>query len=404
MFKKALKKTEGIIDIARKSIHVSRKLIDDVKSIIDIYVKKHNLIISNISYLDGLGTSHPPYIIYGGDIFMHANNLSNEISKLNIYTVLYTNMKNKDYTITVEGNGMAQLFNVWPNVLKSILPLTIKGIQVYPPELELINIYHQLYLPNFVCEWDNLACSEQVIVKKLKSRRKILGGKEGKKRKKMLFDNKVLLEWLKRRDDCVLVGINAIDILLKKTPSCNISQVITDAPHKIVDGVKRLLSNNLEYDIRVKKYNIHMYLEPRLIKTVISITFKDGKLIHILDIFNSATYELVPYSTIKDINIGFKYVIKMHILVDMWFLRILNTSNILNNSSLRISIDRLFKYFDLIDGIDETIYVTEEHIGRHEDIVIYKKKIGTQNSQQPYIPEYCRYRNGSYRIIHRSSG
>ena len=63
-----------------------------------------------------------------------------------IYVFMYTNEKNRDFTITVDGNRTAQLFNTYKPLINAIKPVKIGSINMYPPELELIEIQSGSYL------------------------------------------------------------------------------------------------------------------------------------------------------------------------------------------------------------------------------------------------------------------
>jgi hypothetical protein len=133
-------------------------------------------------------------------------------------------------------------------------------------------------------------------------------------------------------------------------------------------------------------------------KTVVSVTI-NNKTIHLMDIFNSAQYELIPYTTYDNINIGFPNVIRMFMLIDMWFLRILYSMSLINDNTLKYSINNIFKNLEKVEDIDDTKFSRELYLGIYVDLMRYKKKISVDNVFYPYNPEQHRYQKGNYRVI-----
>lgn len=409
MFNQFLKKADALIAEAKKSKHVIQEHFFPIYKTIEDYVRQHNLIVSNVETLIKQDkTVFSEYIIYGDHIFRHANNLCNELAKINIYTLMYTNVKNEDFSITVDGSRLIQLFNIQNKFKPTIIPVKINNMNIYPPEFELIEIYHKLYLPNYAEEWEKIKSWEIEIRKQMYERKKILGGyqkhQKHQKQKSTRIDNSVILNWLKGRRDYVLIGINAVNILLGDDRHYQKIQIITSSSiEKITSEFSNLIFQFFGYKTHHKTHSAHLSTEPRLQKTVVSVTIPDPrhgkKTIHLLDIFNSATYELVPYTTYEDLDIGYKNVLRMFFLIDFWFLRTLHALNFINDSSLKKSANIVFDYLEKIDEIKDDKYSREVYLGVYINLMRYKQKQGTQNVFWPYYPEQHRYIKGDYRKV-----
>ena len=336
------------------------------------------------------------YIIYGQCIFKHANDIANLIAEKTIYVLMFTNKKNEDFTIFVNGSPIIQLYNVYEKIRNAISPVKINGISVYPPEFELIDIYRKLYLPNYADKWDLYDDLKVKLEHQLFQRRSIIGGKH----KTTTFNVQKLLNWLKTRYDYVLIGLNAVNILTKRDKFLGKVQIITRSVEKIVQDVDIFIKQYIGFSPTFKVHNANISTEPRIEKTVVTVTLKinnKSKKIHILDIFNNAEYELIPYAIINNWNIGYPNVIKMFLLLDLWFLRILKALGKIQNLSSVTS--QIFTSIKEIDNIDKTIYTDESYLGTNYELQRYKKIQGTNNEFFPYNPTQHKYIKGEYRTV-----
>jgi hypothetical protein len=412
MFGHYLETFDDVICEAKKSKHVVREEYFPIYAAVEDYVKKNNLILSNVETLiEQKKNICRTYIIYGDNIFKHANNITNTIAKITIYVLMYTNVKNEDFSITMNGSMFIQLYNIQNKMRHVISPVEIKGLLMYPPEFELIDIYHKLYSPNHADKWDQLVLFEKEVRAQMYNRKKIIGGYYNKKKhqdsqntKGKQMDNKIILDWLKGRCDYVLVGVNAVNILNGLKMYCQKVQVITDTHiEKFVKELGNLIFQYTGYHISHKQHNANIYVEPRLQKTIVSVTIPNGKLgpktIHILDIFNSAHYELVPYTTYDKLNIGYPNVLRMFILIDVWFIRILFALKLINQQILKQSINTVFDNLENVENVSVDKFSSETYLGKFSDLVLYKKKNSSHNVFYPYNPEQYRYQKGNYRTI-----
>lgn len=357
-----------VIEIAKQSEHINAKEFIPIYDIIDSYIKKNNLIISDPRMLiDKKKASNTTYTIYGINIFHHANNLANIISEINIHVQLYTVQKNEEFNLSILGNNIIQFHNV-----RNIEPIIIDGYNVYPPHLDLITLYHKLYNPKYVCDWEDLAKTANAL-KHMIPKIPIPQYKN--------IDNKIILNWLKSRNDYILIGINAINIL--NNDSHRKVQIITSTPiENIVSSFSKLIFQSRGLHIIHKTKPAPPVSDPRLTVTTISICVKAGGKTYndyILDIFNAAQYELVPYVVYNDLMIGTSNVLQSFLLIEAYM----------------YSDKRLISY------IHKTPITanTELYLGVYDDVQRYNKKKSIASSYYPYKPEQHRFQHGNYRKI-----
>jgi hypothetical protein len=436
MFKSFLEQSiDSVVLKARTSEHVVQQKYIDIYKIIEDHVKEHKLIVSNVeTLLNKNKTNSSSYIIYGTNIFKHANAICNAIAVVNIYVSLSTNVKNEDFEIFVDGAPMIQLWNVQPKLITTISPILINDMLLYPPEFELMSIYHKLYVPNYASEWSKLKELSLIIYDQFKDRQLIIGGKHKKQKFKNSsnfknsssfknssnfkakenyskaqsgISNIIILNWLKGRKDYMLVGKNAINILNNTYTEHRqdskyeqkIQIIVSSNINNFITEFKNLIKQLTGYDPYSKTYNLNLLIEPRLEKVLVSVVI-NTRTIHLLEIFNAAAYELVPYSIYKDFNIAYKNVIRMYQLIDLWFFRLLAAMNLIKSSYLKTLVENIFKTFDSIDDIPDDIYELELFMGINVELKRFKQKNKISSGIYPYYPENYRYNHGGkYREI-----
>lgn len=409
MFTHFLKDVDDVILRARGSEHVFSENMTPIYNVIENFVKDNSLVLSNVETL--INKKKGPFssfTIYGDNIFRHANNLANIIATVNIYVLMYTNVKNEDFSISVDGSRLVRLFNVKHKLMKSINAVMIDGIQFYPPELELIDVCHKLYLPTHAKDWDTLNTWKTAMIDQVYNRRDLLvsGGKNThrkKVKKKLALDNSIVFNWLMGRDDYVLIGQNALYKMRgDRTYHQKVQIIIGGNTDKVLSEFSNLIFQT--YGIRpYTKTTTGIFIsEPRLSRTTASVIVRvngEKKKIHLLDVFNSAAYELVPYTTHGNLHVGLKNVLVMHFLLELRLLRVLFCLDFVKKGFLLRSSADIYENIKHIEKLNVHAYAMESYLGTHVDLIRYTQKRGTQNIFYPYSPEHHRYTRGEYRKI-----
>ena len=394
MFTQYIKNIDALYEEAKKSKHVIYKDFFPIYNIIEKYVKKHKLIVINKEILIGekkKGLSS--YILYGTNIFKHANDMANKLAQHTISVRLYTNIKNEDFTIVVNNSRMLQFYNIHKQVCSIINPVEVSGFLMYPPEFELIDVYHTLYNPNKARDWEKFHQLEIKIYEQLKKRKKILGGGEKK------IYPKTVINWLRNKKNCILIDINAIKIIENKEDYKNQFQVIAD--DVFVQEFTSFIFQFTGRETNIKKYSRIIQTDGMLEKKSIYIKFPKGNL-KIMDVWNSTKYELVPYRTIKNIRIAADNVILRFLFLKIWNIRSLKYLKILNKKTFDDILEITLTYIDQIRGNrnPKKMDVSKlSYMGVFIDPIISKQKKALSNDFYPYIPAQYKLKNNFFRSI-----
>jgi len=336
------------------------------------YVVSHNLVVRDVEsfLLDTDIKTSKQLTILGYDIFIHANNISNIIAGFNIFVSLFTNVKNKDFTIMLDRYPYINLYNMQINIIDKS-----KTLIYYPAELELIQTYKTLYSPLNFGEWE--AC--KVYCKELES---LLSNKSSQKKitSKSEKAANIIME-LTKDQNAVIIGSFAAFKKLNIECSMPLHVITTDL--FISDALAELRTHFS--NIETKTYDISLYVMPelRLVKTNV---IANGE--NIVSFFNNITFELIPFEVIDGYKIADVNVTLCHLMIDYYTYK---------KNNMEEHAAACFGYFEQLRNTP-SIQVPQ-YLGIYSDLNIYRRKKGTYNEYGAYTPEDVRYNTGTYREI-----
>jgi hypothetical protein len=411
-------------DQAISTIKKDRDQYSAVWETIDKYCKDHKLIISNVYALlkttNGLSALfYKTYKIYTSNPFRHANALANEIHKHMLddekrqYTKLRTVLEHEEFIIDYDCRVVVYIYKLQKHKsvepIDIIKPVNIANIYYMPSEIELIDIYHQLYKMN---ELEQNTQYEELLFNQVSKRKEsgILGSgcKELKKQYLEAVKVDLCLNWIMSTEKKqILIGAWAHDwIILGKDKLCsNVEkiQIISDMSHtEVLTSLNKYMKlSNIRLTVTMREQELHIPKDFRTSRYTYYVNVDTERGIvekPFLDLFNCAEFEVVPYYIIDNMNIGYKYVILRFLFIDLWIIRVIKTLGLLTSDVLNkklIYIWKLIEYFRQLDTFSEWNF-----IGTHIDAVIYKK-INTVNEKlyHPYYPEIYKKIHNSYREI-----
>jgi hypothetical protein len=305
-------------------------------------------------------------------------------------------------------------------------PINNNGIMLFPPEIELMDIYHKLYLPNYYDEWSNLFKYESELWKLVKSSQStIINTKKNiinkcntcrDKRNNDIDNLKLVFLKFLHNEKYVIVGNWAHNLLniLKKEKTDIISnekiQIISenDIDHDY-NNIALYLASFTNYGIFYKKKKMYIPKDNRLFKYTLYIrypTIKVGSMIEkpFLDIYNCGSYELIPYTPIVfneiTLNIGNLSVQMRFLLIDLWVLRLLLHLKVVNKEQMKSKSSEIFKQ---MTDLKKLLKIThdDKYMGINFDEKISQKiEISEkQIKRSTYYPEMSINKNKKYQLI-----
>lgn len=361
------------------------------------------------------------YKIYTSNPFRHANNLVNLIhqtmtnSQDRKFTRLKTIIEKEEFVIEYDMRQVAFIYKLQkhkttePNDI--IKPIDIKGVLYMPAEIELIDIYHNLYKMQNCEEMEKM---EKVLYEQVRKRKEegIIGGQSCKDLKKEFLEAmkiSIVKDWLPKKENTILVGAWAHDwIVYGKDKLCaNIEKVQLISEIKPDDMLSQLqlyvgkLASNASISMREQELHIpkdfrtSRYTYYLQIKSAMNIIEKP-----FLDLFNSADFEIIPYKNINGINLGQQWVLLRFLFIDLWIIRVIKTLGLLSEDILN---KKLIYLWRIIEFFRSDMELTEfgEFIGIYRDYSIDKKIQGLSQTKKyyPYYPDVYLKESNHYREI-----
>lgn len=391
----------------------------------DVMISSADSLIANDIIFDksegvSLYTTHPYKI---------ANDLSNILhKKFGKWVKMNTIISNEHLTIFYDSRKIVSIFIITSpgdNPKKILVPVKIKDNIFLTPEIEIIDTYRFLYLPDKYDEWEKYIPREKRLMEEVMKRINIFkGGNEKKcdkcKEKKIKDVNKLkillLNSYLADNESYVIIGHYALDIVnMKEIDLSVVEKIQIISSNKINEDIKNIttfISRYTDFKIRFKKQNLHIPKDFRTSRYTFYIQFPqigNNKSYEkpFMDIFDSANFELIPYIKTNVGNrqflVGNIYVVLRFLMIDLWVIRIIKSLNMINEKI----IDNKIKY--IIFNINKTKSMTKyknqrfglDYMGYHQDYNIAKKIENLKNFKfsLPYIPEKHLKEHGKYREV-----
>jgi hypothetical protein len=455
---------EPVQEQIETQIKVDRLVYKSYYKLIETYLSKFTGNTSEALYLGGsiatdLINNNPrsyedyQYDIFGEDPFRHSNNLVNFIdanlhvdSQSEKYLMfLKTSIPGIKYQIAVDGRIIANIFKLQEKSWGLITPILLKSyyqfdILVISPELLLIDIYRNLYLPSEAENWEEILDNESKLFHYLQ---KIVRGanEEKNEENKITNDNRKELElsliqnFVMNNPNIVLLSDLALKISLQIEKNSTIIQIISQATieedfAKIEKIVKQTLKRNIP--VIHKTRGIHILADFRLRRTTIKVGVEEKEIMYV---YNSANYDLIPFNKMPDpngnfIQIGNPFVLLRFQLIDYWMIKYVRNLGSIDEhfakQRLGAILDKLLKYRNLMSHVSlganskkrkidiatkfidsasggMTIFqsLTTSYIGVFSDEQISQKILIKDLTKKyfDYYPVEYKKKNSEYRII-----
>ena len=300
--------------------------------------------------------------------------------------------------------------------------VSIKNTLYFPAHIELTDVYHKLYLPNFYKNRADLEILEPILYNIIINEK--MGGAVGTgcsackiKRKLDIFQIKSLLLKLFNNERFIFIGRWAHKFILgDKYNEDNInddSVALSIISENDIDidyaNIKQYLREFTPFGIYYKMKKLYIPKDNRICKYTFYIKYPSfGKQVidkPILDIYNCCSYEVIPIVKIKhdqiNLNIGNLYVQLRFLLLDLWLLKLIKFIKGISDEKFNAELEYIFtmlkklkKNMSIEDKSDNFIGINfDEKI--EQKIEISKKNI----SKTSYYPELSIAETKKYKSI-----
>jgi hypothetical protein len=324
------------------------------------------------------------YELFAADALIHANKLANILAESLTYdyvVIMQTIVPRQKFTIKIN-NRVVAYFTILPNLdTKIYTPKVINNVQIIPPILQLIQTYNALYDIQKAGEWPKIMELEQKILKFT------FGAGPPPNRCspiKLFCEN-----FAKHNDHIILVGEVAFGLIHDGFP-CSLD-IISDLDPELIRTELRKYYYPVESD-DIREKPLLLFSDMRLKKTTIHI---NGKII--ANIYNSASYELIPYFQYDNYNVANKYVLMRFALVETWVVTLLYLNKQIDEQYKDKVVARKKIQYHMFSKLEDK---KEKFIGIILDEALYTKLKKKESKAFPeYFPQKMHKITGSYRII-----
>lgn len=392
---------------------------EPVYKIIENYVTANSLQLSNEP-----GNTTRQYRIFGARIFFHANDLAGAIADVIPYVRMNTIVREKEFDIQIDGMRVVYLYNIDPTFAKIIAPCSTVArtleLSKIPAEVELVDIYHRLYSPDQHSSWDMLREYEKDLWQTFMTTRTKVSecdkkNTSSKKSEIKVSDRdvaggleeaheEIVTRWLNTQKEYAIVGNFALTCMNgKKCPTTGAMQIIVNNVTRAIESLSTELSKFIpRAKIESRKYDLQLPTDYRIKKYVI-VARVGNDVYYIANLFNCASYELIPVTSIGGLRIATHDVILRFLFIELWFVRVVHGFGKMTNNEYSTLIKSIFANVDIIRTAwyaQGPIVTQPTYIGTYINESISKK---TEDMVPPYYPAQYKRDNGSYRNLTKLS-
>lgn len=367
---------EWLQNQSKKQIITERERYSDAYDIIENYLRENsdtNILGADISIKKILEEDKTKddykYEIYANNGLKTAFDLSNLLadkypitnSESNqIFIMMKSFIPYYNYRIFVDTRFLVDIYHIGDTYLNRIKK---DKFSLLSPDNLLIDVYHNLYLPNKAETWEDMIKHESNIFRYFEKFRNTdltklekNGGDESERQK---FQN-LSIELLKKigQDErSVLIGEHSIYSLNKNTDrkfdfpeNYNLPTAITfihSDPESLYPEITEITQKIFKKNPEYKTKSLNLVHDPRLKRTTYKLENRD-----ILYVYNSSEYELIPKITINGFNVANTLVINRFLFVELHILYNLLHKNKLHMSTANYKINL---FITLAKNIRKTI-------------------------------------------------
>jgi hypothetical protein len=335
-------------------------------------------------------TYNDPIHIYTTFPFKTANTIADEIYKKHgKWVKLRTIIFREELLVEFDSRRIAKISIIKQhkdvNLQSLIVPIEINELLYMPPELEIINIYRKLYTP-IPDDWDDAKKTEARLYEQVITRN-VYGGAKCHKCPPIIvaeIKQQLLSEFIPGRN-VVLIGEYAMNV--KPDRGAKLQIISPDSLFDIADATE-FLSHRFSHKVTFKQQELFLPNDFRIRRYVISMQFTTptGAVKKpIMDIFNSAEFELIPYTGKDGLKIGNSYVLLRFLMIELWIIQIVDALGSLPKTVIKDKVRRFTHLIKLIRGRLGSVF-GKEYIGAYKDERVAKKIMMLNKQMYPRYP------------------
>ncbi len=414
-----------IIKIKADALDALTKLDEEYlacQDLVEQFCKTNKILISSVRALIGQPRKRAEVVsVYAPNPFPVARDLSHFLlGVLRNFIYLKTVLKNEELFIEYRCRKVAEIFTLQKyasiDFFTMMQPVDMNGLLYLPVPIELMELYHKLYLPEKFDEWEELFNIESQLFDKWKVESKLPSAKSESRYRPFVTPShrhiaiiKSIIADFAKTNNCVLVGHWAMSDIMQ-LPTEKIQLISSSSIEMDMQNIGICLAQTIKPppNITVREQKLHITKDFRIRRFTIYLVGNDGKQIPIADIFNNASFELVPYTitkrhiVIKDRNrdallfdgefrIGTSPVLLRFLLIDLWTLRLIRKLGKIDQSLYNYRSLELMRFVASVrHKLTKKDILNKEYIGIYKDYVVEKRIYNYQNKQniRPYVPSY----------------
>ena len=384
-------KSDFIPNVLEKALPVideDRARYKPIWEIVLEYCKANSIIISDRLTLFKVKKTREQYNLYCANPFKHAVHIANQIHQVLGEKLLFvkTVKEHEELSIEIDTRTLINVFAIERyrkiDAIKLINPVNINGLLYMPPEIEIIEVLNSLYDVAKFGDWKTLLENDfpqlydKVMVRKAEG---VLGAAECKRARKEYVDLlklDILQKWLPSREDVILVGTWAYHIVAHglhgRDGLCGDVekvQIISHVePAELLEDLRAFL--NIPHKITVRENELHIPKDFRTKRSTFYLSI-DGKDKPVIDLFNSSSFELIPFYSKNKLLIADNYVIMRFLFIDLWIVRFIEKLGAIPKDLANKKINHILKLVEFFKDLPEEKFVS--YIGIYHDYTIDKR-------------------------------
>lgn len=328
-----------------------RKLYEPLLSHIEEFLSSEPVVFAGQTaseYFDGKELNKDSYVfeIYASDPLNTSERLvdslyakfKNNSPFIDINTLaLETLIKHTEYSISVGSRSLMKVLTFGEyrgvDLIEIMNPIKAPGrfsgaiIKIVPEDWYLITAYRMLYSPQYVDQWEALYnLSGKILTTIIENNNPSKTGGEN-----ITTIARIALLSIVKKSGLLLIGDKALNLYLDSDTQTQRLQLIFDSnnsPESIVGLLSKKLEDSTkkiamsDHKVDLVNYYLNIPSDFRIRKFTIYITHGKNKF-PLVDMFNSGTYELLPYVVKEGYKIAHPFVCLRFYLIDLWILKLI---------------------------------------------------------------------------------